>query len=155
MLRLALAGAQSFLIDEIEIARGGVSFTWETLETLSRSHPEAELFFLAGSDSLSEFATWRRIDLIAGLATFVVLKRDGSGVEAPPELVLALKGTPLRTAVLDADPLSVSSTEIRRAVARGASLKGLVPPPVEDYIRKRGLYSPGKQPGAGRGGCIR
>lgn len=141
MLRLALSGEKSIVIDEVEIARGGISFTYETLTGLAGSHGETDFYFLVGNDSLAELATWRRIDLIAGLVTFVVLRRSGrASTETPPELIEALAGNPLRTVILAAKPMDVSSTEIRRAVARGDSIEDLVPPPVADYIREQGLY---------------
>jgi nicotinate-nucleotide adenylyltransferase len=141
MLRLALPQDLPIWIDDVEIDRGGISYTFETLDGLRRSHPGKEFFFLIGSDSLGELATWRRIDRIARLVTFAVLQRgDAASLLTPPELLAALADTPLRTVVLAAKPLDVSSTGIRRAIARGDSIAGMVPAPVREYIEQKGLY---------------
>lgn len=141
MLRLSVSGDKAIRIDDTEIRRGGISFTWETLSSLSASQPGCRLYFLIGSDSLSELATWRRIDLIAGMVTFAVLARDAAGLPAPPpELQAALRGIPFKAVTLRADPEPVSSTEIRSRVALGESISGLVPLPVEEYIVRKGLY---------------
>jgi nicotinate-nucleotide adenylyltransferase len=142
MLRLAAGDIDYLHIDDTEILRGGVSYTFETLSHLRDARPDVELYFIIGGDSLAELATWKRIDLIAGLVTFAVLRRSGPASPAPPpELAQALEGAEFRAVHLAAPPIPVSSTAIRERIRRGESVKDLVPPAVEEYIQSRGLYA--------------
>ncbi len=141
MLKLALSHESRFRINDMEIARGGISFTLDTLKILAKTHPDSTFYFLIGSDSVAELATWHRIDRIAEEVVFVVLRREKRfRLATPAELEKALGSTPFRTILLEGEPLIVSSTDIRARVARGESIKGLVPKEVEDHIRKNNLY---------------
>jgi len=141
MLELAVSREKGMRIDATEIRRGGISFTWETLSLLEKSRPDTRLFFLIGSDSLAELATWRRIDRIAAMATFAVLARDATGLPPTPrDLEKALKGIPLQAVPLQAEPIPVSSTDIRSRLSRRDSIAGLVPDAVADYIGRKGIY---------------
>jgi nicotinate-nucleotide adenylyltransferase len=135
----ALVGADPrFAVDPIEIERGGLSFTVDTLGALAEREPGAELFLLAGADVLATFAQWREPLRIRELATLVVLTRgDARGrvpVEAPPDFP---GGAPL---FLPTRRVDVSSTEVRARLAAGQSIRGFVPESVADLIRSAGLY---------------
>jgi nicotinate-nucleotide adenylyltransferase len=140
MTRLAVRSHPSFRCASIEVERGGNTYTVETLEVLSRSLPGAELFYVVGLDSLREFHRWRSPARILELATLVVLLRPG--YRRPP--LNALRGVAPaaeeRVRILKGPLMEVSSTDIRRRVAEGRSIRYLVPPEVEEYIARRGLY---------------
>jgi nicotinate-nucleotide adenylyltransferase len=141
MLRLAAGGENRIAVDEMEITRGGVSYTWQTMERLSEAHPDILFHFLIGSDSLGELETWRRISQIARMVTFAVLGRGGAPVTSLRETLLAaLRGVPLKTVSINAGSIDVSSTEIRRRVTSGEPVDSLVPPGVAAYIADHGLY---------------
>ncbi len=132
MVQLLAADDPRFDVSAIEIERGGLSYTVDTLSALASQWPAAELFLLVGADVPSSFAKWRQPERIAELATIVVLERSG---EAP--VLGGLPGTwrPLATRRID-----VSSTEIRRRVHEGKSIRGFVPDSVAGFIAAERLY---------------
>lgn len=146
MVRLAVAGNPALEASDIELRRPGVSYTVDTLRALrERYGGEAEIYFLLGMDTVSELPTWREIGDLAKLCRFVPLSRPG--VPPADESVLARAvGRDEAHAVLEraiAMPLmEISSSDIRRRIAGGRTIRYLVPDPVADYIRRRGLYHP-------------
>jgi len=141
MLHLALSAHDNLEVSSMELHRGGISFTYQTMAALTAAHSSIAFYFLIGSDTLAELHTWRRIDLIARMVTFLIMRRtEMPHPTPPPALEEALRGTPLDAQHLVAEPLPISSTEIRSRVRRQQSIKGLVPVAVENYIRKKGLY---------------
>ncbi len=134
MLRLALGGDPRYEISDLEIRRGGVSYTVETLAEMDRVHPGDELFFLLGMDNLLEFDTWKDPQRIVELATIVVMARPGfARPEQPP-----IDG--LNLMYCNVPEIAISSTEIRQRVRGGESIRFLLPEVVEEYIHGRGLY---------------
>ncbi|NOZ55194.1 MAG: nicotinate-nucleotide adenylyltransferase [Calditrichaeota bacterium] len=136
MVRLATLDNPFFEPSDIEIRRGGVSYTVETLQALSDELelPRENLFFLMGADSLVDFPNWRQPDRILELATVVALRRPGVDLsDVDPEYLrrVRLLPTPL---------LEISATNIRQRVSRGCSIRYLVPEPVVQYIREHKLY---------------
>ena len=142
MLRLALAGHPPFDISTIELDRGGVSYTVDTLEAFRAAHPDWELWFLLGADSLLSLGRWHRSGDIVRLASVGTVRRPG--IALPP----ALEGFPpevsqrLLANVVEGDCPDISSTDIRRCVETGQPLADLVPGAVADYIAHQGLYQP-------------
>lgn len=143
MLRLAIAGHEAFDVSTLEIDRGGLSYTVDTLTEISRTQPGAELFLLMGADSLVDLATWREPGRICELATPVVVER--------PDLTPA--DTAPLAAILDDSVIerierhrvampavSYASSEIRRRVAAGGSIRFRTPRAVERYIETHSLY---------------
>ena len=142
MTRLMVDGDPRFEVDPIEIERGGISFTVDTLRALAARWPGAELFFLTGADVLGTFHRWREPERVRELATLVVLERDGGGPardggSAPPPPVELPGGPPVMLATRRVD---VSSTEIRARLRAGQSIRGFVPEAVADFIRSARLY---------------
>lgn len=133
MLRLALVGWTNCEVDDQEIARGGTSFTIDTLRDYARRFPDAELFYLIGADHVPTLPKWRDAAALADLAEFVVIPRPGqTPVPFPP---------PFRGRELSGFPLGVSSSQIRARVKMGLTICGLVPDAVAESIRNSGLYS--------------
>lgn len=133
MVEAACADDPRFEASDLEIRRGGTSYTVDTLRALKERDPQGALFFLVGADQFRELHTWRSPLEIARLAELVALSRPGFPIEEP-RLEL-----PYRR--LDVTCVSVSATEIRRRVAAGEPIRYLVPPAVEAIIRARGLYA--------------
>lgn len=127
MVLAAIAGEPRFKADDIEIRRGGVSYTIDTVLALREKYPsDAELFYLVGRDNLDELHTWRRIDELKRLATFVTLNRVNGGPE---------------NALLQPDRrIDISATEIRARVAKSQSIRYLVPDAVHQIIAQHQLY---------------
>jgi nicotinate-nucleotide adenylyltransferase len=114
----------------MEIDRGGLSYTVDTLETLSAETPGSELILLLGMDSFNSFGKWKRPERIRELARLAVITRGDSSVSMPKEV------TPVTTRRID-----VSSSEIRARIAAGRSIKGFVAESVESFIAAAKLYA--------------
>ncbi|HEY4305673.1 MAG TPA: nicotinate-nucleotide adenylyltransferase [Gemmatimonadaceae bacterium] len=121
-----------FTVDPIEIERGGLSYTVDTLAALADRWPGAELFWLVGTDVTATFAKWREPARIGELATVVVLQRTG---EDPN-----LASLPATTRVLKTRRIDVSSTEVRQRISEGKSIRGFVPEAVAEFIAAERLY---------------
>lgn len=132
MVRRAVGDDTRFEVSEAEIARGGLSYTVETLEALARERPGAELVFILGMDALSSFDQWKSPDRILELASLAVLARSGDhGVSADVGGGVTVVGT---------RRIDVSSSEIRQRIAEGKSIRGFVAESVEAYISAENLY---------------
>ena len=125
-------GEVALEVSDIEIRRGGPTYTADTLATLHDADPDAELFLVVGSDTAGGLATWKRPDEIRRSATTVVVDRGGRVGGRPPD------GWP--HVVVDVPLMEVSSSDLRRRVAEGAPVEAFVPPTVSDGIRRHGLY---------------
>ena len=131
MLEAMVAGDARFAVDRLEIERGGLSYTVETLDEYARRHPAARRFLLIGADLVGQLPEWREAERLAMLAEIVVLERD-AGEEPAPR---ALASTRLQTRRVD-----VSSTEIRTRSRQGLPIHGFVTDAVSRYIAAAGLY---------------
>lgn len=131
-------------VSDIEIRRGGTSYTVDTLRELSALYPEARLFFIMGADMFLTFEKWKDFDRIAALADLCATARTAGGTEdltACARRYTKLYGA--RCHVENVPVLEISSTQIRARIASGADLRGLVPDAVANYIRRHGLYADG------------
>jgi nicotinate-nucleotide adenylyltransferase len=144
MLELALAGHEQLRASALEIDRGGVSFTVDTLAAVCQQRPDAELFLLMGADSLRDLPTWREPARICQLALPVVVHRGGA--PRPDFSVLSPLVAPARLAMIEAAQvemplIELSSTDLRRRAATGKSLRYRTPRAVEMYIQTHKLYA--------------
>lgn len=133
MTRLMAGDDSRFSVDSVEIDRGGLSFTVDTLRTLQARHPDASLDLIVGADVLASFARWRDPAGVRAAARLVVLRRDVIG-DGGAELV----GGPPHW--LDNRRVELSSTEVRARVHSGLTIRGFVPDAVATYIATAGLY---------------
>lgn len=143
MLAAALEEAPAFEVCDVEIERGGVSYTVDALRALRARYPAADLQFIIGSDTLRELYTWKDIYAVLELCTFVTLCRPG--VDPAALTAAGLQLLPpwperLLSNVATGRMVGISSSDIRHRVAEGLSIRYLVPPPVERYITERQLY---------------
>jgi nicotinate-nucleotide adenylyltransferase len=146
MIEMAIAGHEPFELATLEIDRTGPSYTVDTLEQLGRDDPECELFFLIGSDSLADLSTWREPKRIAELATLVVVTRPDAPLPDFSDLVPLLGTAGVETVkrhVVEMPLIGISSTDLRRRVHQGRSIRYLLPRAVECYIKEQGLYGDG------------
>jgi nicotinate-nucleotide adenylyltransferase len=143
MLELAIGGHSGFAVSRRELARGGVSYTVDTLEELHAEDPARELFFVLGADSLLDLPHWKSPARICELATLMVAGRpDAAALDEAP-LVAALgpeAARSLRIARITMPRIELSSREIRRRVAAGESIRYRTPRAVEKYIETARLY---------------
>jgi nicotinate-nucleotide adenylyltransferase len=131
MVQAAVAGDPRFAADPLELERSGPSYTVDTLRELRARHPAAELFFVAGADILRELHLWKSAGEVARLARLVVVTRGGDAAAA---------GAVLPLEAVRVTRIDLSSTEVRRRVAAGESIRYLVPEAVIALIERWGLY---------------
>lgn len=144
MLELAIGGYAPFSVCTLEVDRGGLSYTVDTLVEIKQletrqERPEAELFFLMGGDSWRDLPSWKQPERICQLATLVIVRRP----QSPP---IELAGLPqagpssLPPLVVEMPQMDLSSSELRERVAAGRSIRYRTPRAVEKYIETHGLY---------------
>lgn len=158
MVALAIAGNPKFALERCELDRPGVSYTVDTLEHLRRSAAGAALVLVLGADAFARLPEWSRWERLPELAHIAVVARPGEEVapqrwgpalarlwrerraDSPSELAGADAG---RIVAAATRLLEISASEIRQRVARGASVRYLLPDSVLDYIRSQSLYLAG------------
>ncbi len=134
MTKMAIDGNQSFEASDIELTRGGVSYSVDTLSALAEMYPKAHLMLIIGADNLIEFETWKSPEKILSKADLVVVTRPGFDAQA--------QGGEFgkRATFVKVPQIGISGTDIRRRIKMGKSIRYLVPRPVEEYIVRSGLY---------------
>ncbi|EFM12708.1 nicotinate (nicotinamide) nucleotide adenylyltransferase [Paenibacillus curdlanolyticus YK9] len=136
LVRLAIKSQPRFQALPIELERGGVSYSIDTVEALHAAYPEHDFHYIIGSDRIHDLPQWHRIDELTALVRFI-------GVERPNEPVdLAVLPEAIRTRVTMAamPPMGISSTDIRQRLLTGQSARYLVPDTVYHEIIVEGLY---------------
>jgi nicotinate-nucleotide adenylyltransferase len=139
MVRIATAGHPAFAVSDIEATRPGPHYSVETLEVVRHDHPDDDLFFLIGADSLEDLPFWREPERIAQLATIVVVNRPGIkevGTEGLPDFGPGAH----RLFSVTIPPVGITASDLRRRLAEGRSVRYMVPRGVEAYIGAQGLY---------------
>jgi nicotinate-nucleotide adenylyltransferase len=139
MLNLAIENEQSWRVCTLEIDRGGLSYTVDTLRQLHVELPEARLFFMIGADAQRDVPQWKEPAEIFRLATPLVVRRTG---QSEPDIsALAALCPPEHQPALVAMPLiDISSSDIRRGIAAGEPIDKKVPPAVAEYIALHAMY---------------
>ena len=143
MLRLATQDEPTWQVSQIELDRGGVSYTADTLRSVHQQRPDDELFFMMGADSLRDFASWREPQEILRLATPLVVARAGEPLPdfdalesiCPPERV-----EQIRQAKVDMPAMDIASSTIRQRIATGQDVSQLLPESVSEYLQREQLY---------------
>lgn len=151
MLELAIGGHEAFEVCRYEIERGGVNYTVDTLAHFKDEDPSCELFFLLGADSLLDLPNWREPQRLLKLATIVAVGRpDREEVNTQDRTSLEwIHGQCTR---VDMPLIELSSSDIRRRIAAGQSIRYRTPRAVEKYIESHGLYRAADPPEAASGG---
>jgi nicotinate-nucleotide adenylyltransferase len=134
MTVIATASNPRFSVSRVDIDRGGVTYTIDTLRDLRAQYGDAELFFITGADALEQILTWREVDELFGMAHFVGVTRPGYDLRDHhlPSGAVSL---------IEVPAMAISSTACRARVAAGQPVWYLVPDGVVQYISKRSLYS--------------
>lgn len=131
MVDAAVADVEGLVVGDLEVRRGGHSYTADTLAELASLHPGAELFTIVGDDAAAGIGTWERAEEVAARSALVVVDRPGEPVVLP-------EGYPwIRVEV---PRLEVSSTDLRARVSDGRPLDYLITDPVRRIVRERSLY---------------
>jgi len=134
MIRLAIGPYSKFELSTIEIKRGGVSYSIETVDKIARENPKSILFWIIGGDQARQLDRWRRIEELARKVEFICLERDEE-TRVPPAVAELTTVHSLKL-----DRIHISSTEIRERAKEGVIPKYFLPETVFQYIKSRNLY---------------
>jgi len=155
MVETAIADNPFFAVSDLENRRPGKSYSVHTLEILQEEYPRDDFYFIIGMDSFRDLSTWKAYARLFELAHIVVASRPGiTGAEPASLLPVAIRGdfcyhdsaqnlrhrSGNQVIFLEETFLDISSTDIRHLIARGRSIRYLLPPAVAEYIHKKGLY---------------
>jgi nicotinate-nucleotide adenylyltransferase len=141
MIKLAIAGNPHFKLSTCEVDRLGPSYAVDTIDILQQQlGTEARLFFLLGSDALSELPQWKEPSRLIQICHLVAFTRPGFALPPLESLELVIPGLSQHATFVEVPQIDVSATQIRNRVARGVSIHRLVPQSVERYIQEQGLY---------------
>lgn len=141
MLRLSIRDNEDFFFSAIEINAAHTSYTYLTLQELKQEHPDWELFFIMGADSLDYLDKWKHPEIICRLATILVAVRDYLGLKAiehKADMLKSLYEADIRPIITP--NVTVSSRDIRKRVQEGQPIRYLVTKDVEEYIDRYNLY---------------
>lgn len=142
MTTLAVMSNPSFIVSRVEVDQEKPSYTIDTIHHFkTRDAPGANLFFITGADAILEILTWKDYSALLTLCTFIAVSRPEYPLEKLGEMTANLSPElKSRIHLLEIPALAISSTFIRKRVALGKTIKYLTPEPVEQYIKKHGLY---------------
>ena len=140
MLQLAVNGAPNFAVSDLELRRPGPTLTVETLRQLRRQTPNAALHFILGLDALARFDQWVEPQQITQLARLLAVSRPGHANFDWPAFYARNPHAAGRIDCLPHAAINLSASELRRLLAAGMPVEGLLPAAVEGYIRENGLY---------------
>lgn len=158
MVKLALSSSSQFIPSSIEIEAKGKSYSIYTLNKIKRVYPQSWIFFILGIDAFLEIHTWKNYQAVLQQCSFVVISRPDYDLTEAKHF---LNGQYSKTMywlseeeridenllfsynifLFPVDTLDISSTEIRKRIHNGQSIQGLVPQPVEKYIKENRLYT--------------
>lgn len=133
MVQAAIEGIAGYVADDREIRRGGPTYTADTLEEIHRERDDVEMFLIVGQDTATKIhSTWHRPEVVFALSTLVVVTRSGTSLDSSV--------VPANSIFVAMNPVDVSSSAVREAVARGDDIQSLTPLGVRRVIEAHGLY---------------
>ena len=140
MLRIATKHELKMEVSDIELKREGKSYTYLTVEQISRENPDAKLYLLMGTDMFTSFHTWMEPERITAKAALAVMYRGDKGeAEAIEEAKARMENRGAEVVLVKNDAIAISSTQMRRLLAFQCA-GPFLPEGVYDYIRSQGLY---------------
>ena len=141
MVRLAVASNPYFKVSTMEIDRPGLSYSIDTvLELKAKLGAKSEIYFIVGPDALAELPKWKDPARLVEICQVVGIGRPGYAKADLLKLERSIPGVSQRIMLMNVPQIDISATEIRKRVARGLSIRYLVPEAVEKYIQEHELY---------------
>ena len=134
MTLLATQANPHFEVSHIELDRPGRSYSIETVREFKRIYEDAEIYWIVGADSILEMSLWKDVDELLSICEFIAINRPGYDLGQADQRFLN------KVQLFKVTDVDVSSSEIRRRLMQGKSIKYLVPPAVESYIHENRLY---------------
>lgn len=146
--------APDLALDDREVKRGGVSYTFETLKSFNKTHKAENIYFIMGADAFMDFPHWKNFEELLKLANYIVTTRPGSSfslaaVDLPSGLEQYVKASDTGRVVLtsgrtierlELDDIDVSATDLRKKLRNGQDVSKWIPNKVMEIINERGLY---------------
>lgn len=129
MAELAVSGFTGLTVSGFEVKQGGVSYTYDTMKKVTEIESDVDFYFIIGGDMIDMLPSWHRIEELVALVNFVGVGRPGT---------IGTTGFPI--IMVDIPQIELSSTLIRRRFSENGTVQLLIPPTVENFIRKEGLY---------------
>jgi len=142
MVHLAIADNPAFAASDLEVRRGGLSYTVETVAHIGAQWPGSELFFVLGADALPELSRWREVERLLQMCRFAVVKRPGFPINLDL-LYMELPAAHNRIVVITGPALAISASEVRQRLRTGQPVRYHLPLAVWRYILEHGLYDAG------------
>ncbi|WP_372632382.1 nicotinate-nucleotide adenylyltransferase [Cohnella sp.] len=136
MLEAAIANHSAFRVEDIELRKEGTSYTIDTVTELRGRYPDARFHWIVGSDMIRDLPNWRRAEELAEAVVFVGLERP----DQPSDDALLPDYVRSKLTRAEMPPMGISSSDIRRRIREGRSVRYMLPDAVIDYIRRNGLY---------------
>jgi nicotinate-nucleotide adenylyltransferase len=140
MVELAVAHQPGLVASRLEVERGNVSYTIDTVRELARRFPRQRFELLLGSDAALQIRSWHEAGALLAEASFTIFNRPETSLA--PQTMHELGFAPARTRVVHLDTPAIAAHQIRDRLARGSPIDDLVPPAVAEYISEKGLYRP-------------
>ena len=137
MTVIATAANPRFRVSRVDIDRGGITYTVDTLRDIKAQYPDADLFFITGADAVAQILAWKDVEQIFEMAEFIAVTRPGHPMNVP-ELSFD------KVTILEVPALAISSTDIRDRASEAKPVWYLVPDGVVQYIAKHKLYRGGE-----------
>ena len=137
MTVIATAANPRFRVSRVDIDRGGITYTVDTLRDIKAQYPDADLFFITGADAVAQILAWKDVEQIFEMAEFIAVTRPGHPMNVP-ELSFG------KVTILEVPALAISSTDIRDRASEAKPVWYLVPDGVVQYIAKHKLYRGGE-----------
>lgn len=142
MVAAAIADHPGFELCDLEIRREGVSYTVDTLRTLTAGHPGWSLYLLVGADLLPGFAGWKDPGAIRSMAKLTAISRGATAMPPGSDVHEGVR-------VVRVSPVDISSSEVRRRIAGGKSVSTMVAAQVLSIIESERLYRASRPRGPG------
>lgn len=141
MVELAIKDNPAFSVSALELERSGYSYTVDTIRHFLQADPQLNIRFILGVDALQLIHTWKEVEQLITLCRFIVVTRPGYELDrADPVFATVPAELWDRIDLLAIPGLEISSSEIRKRIAAGRSVRYLLPPEVAEYIKKNELY---------------
>lgn len=141
MVQIAIESNPNFVYSDLELRRAGITYTSDTLEALHEEYPDTEFYFIMGADSLFAVDAWhqpekifQRAAILAGNRSEVPLENIYRQIEYLEERFDGKIG------LIEMPDIAISSSEIRKRCANGASVRYYVPEAVHQYLENHQLY---------------
>lgn len=129
MLEIAIENVPHMAIEEVELIRGGTSYTIDTMQILTEREPNTNFYFIIGGDQVEYLSKWHRIDELVKIVQLVGVARPNTSIHS---------AYPITT--LDIPQIDISSTVIRDRLKNGETTRFLIPAKVREYIQRENLY---------------